>query len=214
MPLDFIRYRSGTGVRRMASRLAKRARHSTHRVVQALAGVAVAAALLVAPQPAAAATEIPVPSASAAEPTPTATPSPSGSAPVPVPSPSPSPSSPSPSTSPSTSKAPAKTPAKAKAAEPCGGAITMGTVVECAEIKDKQHAVHTLTTTADDERLTVVLRQLIEGGDGLGAMLTDPAGETVCYLGSYPNDCRLGAAGTYTITVSLIYGTGSNGYAL
>ncbi|GAA3336889.1 hypothetical protein GCM10020358_11170 [Amorphoplanes nipponensis] len=92
--------------------------------------------------------------------------------------------------------------------------IEPGAVLECPEIKDKQRHVYTLTTTADNERLLVVLRALVEGGDSLSAWLTGADGETSCYLGSYPNDCVLGAAGTYTIAVTLYSGSGSNGYVL
>src|SRR5688572_10522280 len=154
MPLDFIGHRSNTGVRRMAPRLTKRARHGRHRLIQALAGIAVAGALLVAPQPAAAATEEPVPSAPAsasAEPSPPVTPSPSAEETTPT-------ATPSPSAPPRTSKAPEPTAppkpdksapsADAAAAEPCGGVLKLGTPVDCEEIKDKQKHVYTLTTTA------------------------------------------------------------------
>ena len=212
----------------MAPRRAKRARHRTHRLIRALAGIAVAAALLTAPQPAAAATEAPVPSGSASasasastEPAPSVAPSPSAdeSKPTPTATPAATPSrtaSPSKAPEPTATPKPSKTPerAAAAAAEPCGGKVTLGAVVDCAEIKDKQKHVYTLTSTADGERLILVLREQLEGGDSLSAVLTGADGETSCYLGSYPNDCVLGAAGTYTITVSLYHGSGRNAYVL
>ncbi|MEU8610408.1 hypothetical protein AB0C29_20715 [Actinoplanes sp. NPDC048791] len=202
----------------MAPRLTKRARYGRHRITQALAGIAVAAALLTAPQPAAAATEEPVPSTSAsapAEPSPPVTPSPSADEATPTATPDPS-MPPSPGKAPQPTAKPKPKPSKADvaAAEPCGGVITLGTAVDCEEIKDKQKHVYTLTTTAAGERLILVLRAQVEGGDSLSGTLTSTDGETSCYLGTYPSDCVLGAAGTYTITVSLYSGSGSNAYAL
>jgi hypothetical protein len=178
-----------------------------HRVVQALAGVALAAALLPAPQTAAAATEVPVPSGSAsapAEPTPTVTPSPPAPEPTPTPTPTPTPS-----------KAPAKAKkAEAKAqAEPCGGTIVLGAVVDCPEIKDRERHVFSLTTTVAGERLLTQFREEGDGGQGLTAKLTGPDG-TACFLGPYPDECVAGTAGTYTISVTLYSGTGTYRYVL
>jgi len=199
----------------MASRLSKRARHGTNRVAQALAGIAVAAALLIAPQPAAAA-EAPVPSgsASAIDPAPAATPSPSGSVPAPTPTPTAPPTSPSPSAPASTSKAPEKKPEKAEAsAESCGGAIVLGAVVDCAEIKDRETHTFTLTTSVAGERLLTQFRDEGDGGQGLTARLTGPGGEG-CFLGPYPAECVAETVGTYTISVSTYSGTGTFRYLL
>ncbi|WP_139307149.1 hypothetical protein [Micromonospora pattaloongensis] len=61
----------------------------------------------------------------------------------------------------------------------------------------------------------ILLAKLTQAsGDGVGGRVTDRNGEYVCYLGPYPEECQLGAAGIYTITVSLYYGTGTGSYKL
>jgi hypothetical protein len=51
-------------------------------------------------------------------------------------------------------------------------------------------------------------------GESVSGRVTDPNGNPVCYLGPYLDECQLGAAGTYTITVTVTYGSGEGAYTL
>ncbi|MFI2710440.1 hypothetical protein ACH495_09970 [Micromonospora sp. NPDC018662] len=123
-----------------------------------------------------------------------------------------------PSAAPTTTPAPTATPAPAKpaavasTAATCGGQLPLGKVMNCASITGAAQHTWTVTSTVDQDTLLVRLRQV--SGDGVGAQVTGPDGSNACYAGPYLNDCRLGAAGTYRITVTLTYGTGKGAYSL
>ncbi|MEU4773802.1 hypothetical protein [Micromonospora sp. NPDC023644] len=178
----------------------------------------VAATVLAGPGVASAA---PVPGPSTAAPAVSApTPGPSTAAPAAA-SPAPAPAA---DETPTTPKAPApkasaagETPRPAKTGARatgtgCGGELTFGEVESCPAIVDEQENVWTVRSTVDWDILIGRLSQV--SGDGVGARVTDPNGTYVCYLSSYAGDCQLGAAGTYTITASLHYGSGSGSYTL
>ncbi|MEV4491764.1 hypothetical protein AB0K04_16810 [Micromonospora coxensis] len=97
----------------------------------------------------------------------------------------------------------------------CGGALALGTVRTCASIVDQQEHRWTVTTTADRD---VLLTQLgrSSGLDmySVGGRLTDAAGQEICRIGIDAGSCRLGPAGTYTITVKLPYPTGRGNYTI
>ncbi|GAA4706283.1 hypothetical protein [Phytohabitans rumicis] len=106
----------------------------------------------------------------------------------------------------------APAPASARQADDCGGALPFGQIVTCSAITDDQQHVFTVTTRRDSDTLYA---RLIDGsGDPLSAPLTGPDGEIVCRADDYASACQVGAAGTYTITVSLAWGFGTNSYTL
>ncbi|MGC4747884.1 hypothetical protein ACLQ28_19835 [Micromonospora sp. DT201] len=107
-----------------------------------------------------------------------------------------------------------KTPSTTGAAKVagCGGKLTFGTVVTCPSIVDEQKNVWKVTTKADSDTL---ITQLSRGtGLSVSARVTDGAGTEFCYFGSDTGSCELGPAGTYTVTVTLPYPTGSGDYTL
>ncbi|GAA2192811.1 hypothetical protein [Micromonospora lupini] len=94
----------------------------------------------------------------------------------------------------------------------CGGGLPLGQVKNCASITGTAQHTWTVTSTVDQDTLFVRLRQV--SGDGVSATVKGPDGSNVCYVSSYLTDCKLGAAGVYTITVALYYGTGKGAYSL
>ncbi|SCG78505.1 hypothetical protein GA0070609_5608 [Micromonospora echinaurantiaca] len=94
----------------------------------------------------------------------------------------------------------------------CGGALTFGKVETCASISYEQKSVWTFTTTADSDLLYVRLREV--AGVSLSAQVTGRDGEVLCHIGSYLNECQLGAAGAYTLTVTTYSGRGQGSYTL
>ncbi|MFG1678438.1 hypothetical protein [Micromonospora sp. NPDC049282] len=151
---------------------------------------------------------------------------PAAAAPAPGPSPRPTttteqpraaatPSTAAPATT-ATPPAPAPTPKQpaklGSAAATCGGQLPLGKVTNCTSITGAAQHTWTVTSTVDQDTLLVRLRQV--SGDGVGAQVTGPDGSNTCYVSSYLSDCRLDAAGTYRITVTLNYGTGKGAYSL
>ncbi|PGH41714.1 hypothetical protein COO58_24550 [Micromonospora sp. WMMA1996] len=106
----------------------------------------------------------------------------------------------------------AKSAAVASTAATCGGQLPLGKVKNCASITGAAKHTWTVTSTVDQDTLFVRLRHV--SGDGVGGQVHGPDGAHACFVGPYLNDCRLGAAGTYTITVELDYGTGQGAYSL
>ncbi|WP_446211795.1 hypothetical protein [Micromonospora sp. IBSANI012] len=94
----------------------------------------------------------------------------------------------------------------------CGGKLTYGKVATCAAITGAQQNAWTFTTTVDSDTLYARLNAV--SGTGVGARVTDRNGQVLCYIGPYLNECRLGLAGSYTLTVSTTYGTGEGAYTL
>ncbi|MGK5442655.1 hypothetical protein ACSNN7_12690 [Micromonospora sp. URMC 105] len=94
----------------------------------------------------------------------------------------------------------------------CGGKLTYGKVETCASIADAQENAWTFTTTVDSDTLYARLNGV--SGTGVGARVTDRNGQVSCYVGPYLNECRLGPAGPYTLTVTTTYGTGEGAYTL
>lgn len=94
----------------------------------------------------------------------------------------------------------------------CGGQLPLGKVKNCASITGATQQIWTITSTVDQDTLYIRLREV--SGDGVGAQVKDPDGAPVCYAGSYLTECELGVAGTYTLTVTLSYGTGKGTYSL
>ncbi|SCG59161.1 hypothetical protein GA0070614_3013 [Micromonospora coxensis] len=95
---------------------------------------------------------------------------------------------------------------------PCGGKLTYGKVETCASIVGAQENAWTFTTTVDSDTLLARLNSV--SGSGVGARVTDRDGGFTCHVGAYLNECRLGPAGTYTLTVTTTYGTGEGSYTL
>lgn len=163
------------------------------------------------------ASALPVPDQTPA--TQTATADPSGS---PSSSESSSPlTSPAPSESPSASGTPAKSAGSSRStgssespsgrSSGCGGKLAFGEIVVCPSISGDEQHVYTVTSTVDSDTL---ITQLTRGsGDYLSGWVTTSDGEFVCPLTLDAGTCQLGAAGTYTITVSLYFG-GSGNYSL
>lgn len=121
---------------------------------------------------------------------------------------------PSPATSIGASGSPTKSAASDNsfASGGCSGKLGFGKIKACPSILDEEENAWTVTSTVDSDTLLAKLTQV--SGDGIGGRVTDRNGDYVCYLGPYPNQCQLGAAGTYTVTVSLTYGRGTAAYTL
>ncbi|MEU8261031.1 hypothetical protein AB0C02_10495 [Micromonospora sp. NPDC048999] len=94
----------------------------------------------------------------------------------------------------------------------CGGKLAFGKVERCSAISGAQQNAWTVTSTAAQD--TIYLRLKSVSGEGVSAQVTDPNGDVVCYVLPYLNECRLGGAGKYTVTVTLYYGTGTGAYTL
>jgi hypothetical protein len=122
--------------------------------------------------------------------------------------------------SPSTTKPSTTKPATITLADPgessnsshCGGRLEFGEVVVCPSIVGTEPHVYTVTTAADSDMLYTMLTR--GSGDTASARVTDAAGNYVCYFGVDAKECRLGAAGTYTITVSVYFETDAGDYTL
>ncbi|MFF5222248.1 hypothetical protein ACFY21_13755 [Micromonospora sp. NPDC000212] len=98
------------------------------------------------------------------------------------------------------------------AAPGCGGKLALGTVASCASISGARQHAFTVTSQVAQDILLVRLREV--SGDPVSGRVTGPTGESVCILGPYLDECRLGAAGSYRVTVSLTYSTGEAAYTL
>nr|BFE64655.1 hypothetical protein GCM10020063_091810 [Dactylosporangium thailandense] len=92
--------------------------------------------------------------------------------------------------------------AQAAAADKCHGKLAFGEIATCSSITYPKKDVYTVTTTRDGDQLQA---SFTSTGTPVIPDVTDAAGVHLCYLSVYPSQCRLGAAGTYTITVSLQY---------
>lgn len=94
----------------------------------------------------------------------------------------------------------------------CGGALTFGTVHSCRSIAGTQKNAWTFSTRANSD---VLYWQLVAvSGVGLSAQVTGADGTKFCDLASQPDECRLGPAGSYTITVAIDGGSGTGAYTL
>jgi hypothetical protein len=92
--------------------------------------------------------------------------------------------------------------ARAAAADKCHGKLAFAEIANCSSITYPKKDVYTVTTTKDGDQLQATFNST---GTPVSADVTDAAGVHACYLSVYPSQCRLGAAGAYTITVSLQY---------
>jgi hypothetical protein len=104
------------------------------------------------------------------------------------------------------------TAASAKQDDKCGGRLSFGEIAACSSIADEQQHVFTITTRQDAD--TIYPRLTTPDGDSVSAGISGPDGVHVCAAHTYATPCRLGAAGKYTITVSMTYGHGTNSYRL
>lgn len=114
------------------------------------------------------------------------------------------------------STAPRSGAAVTTAADGCGGVAALGKIYSCASLSGDRQDVFTVTTTVDDDILLGTLTQTSNNDetDSAGASVYDADGNYLCYYASYPGSCRLGAAGTYTVAVTLAYSTGDVAYTL
>lgn len=94
----------------------------------------------------------------------------------------------------------------------CHGTLTFGRIVTCPSIVDAARQVYHFTSTVDHDLLRTDLSQ--GTGVGVGGVVTTPDGTFVCPVFNNPNTCQLAAAGTYTLTVTTDYGTGTGNYTL
>jgi hypothetical protein len=93
----------------------------------------------------------------------------------------------------------------------CGGALPFGQVAVCSAISGTEQHVYTVSSTVDSD---ILATQLTRGSGQLpSASITGPDGMRVCGIFLQTGTCQLGAAGTYTITVSLNFG-GTGDYTL
>ncbi|MDO3703602.1 hypothetical protein Q3W71_18205 [Micromonospora sp. C28SCA-DRY-2] len=96
----------------------------------------------------------------------------------------------------------------------CGGELAFGEVETCPSIVDQQEHRWRVTTTADQDVLLTQLGRSTAGPDHVNARVTDAAGRDVCRFGIDAGSCQLGAAGTYTIALTLSYPTGRGDYTI
>jgi hypothetical protein len=92
-----------------------------------------------------------------------------------------------------------------RSAAACGGTLTFGQIVSCPSIGVDEEHRYTITTTRPSD----ILFGRLASGSGLppNGRVTAPNGDYVCFVDSIVSSgCQLGAAGTYTLTVSLPYG--------
>ncbi|MBQ0894632.1 hypothetical protein KBX37_16260 [Micromonospora sp. U56] len=107
------------------------------------------------------------------------------------------------------------TPAPRKPRSFCGGKLAFGTVNNCGLIIGQAQDSWTFTTTADSD---VLYLQVVElSGVSLAIRVNHQDGWTACELSAYHeylDQCRLGPAGAYTLTVGIKGGSGKGGYTL
>ncbi|WP_446211796.1 hypothetical protein [Micromonospora sp. IBSANI012] len=107
------------------------------------------------------------------------------------------------------------TPSPRKPRSFCGGELTFGTVNNCGLIIGQAQDTWTLTTTADSD---VLYLQVVETpGVSLTIRVNHQDGWKACEINAYHeylDECRLGPAGPYTLTVSTTNGSGKGGYTL
>ncbi|MEO3924006.1 hypothetical protein ABGB07_09120 [Micromonosporaceae bacterium B7E4] len=96
-------------------------------------------------------------------------------------------------------------------ADTCAGPLAFGQIVTCPSISGDERHVYTVTTQKHSDVLYATFNE--GSGEPLHGDVTAPDGTHVCYLSAYPSQCRLGAAGTYTITVTVDWG-GTNDYTV
>jgi hypothetical protein len=111
---------------------------------------------------------------------------------------------------------PRLTSAGTAAAAECGGVVRFGKIYSCASLSGDRQDVFTVTSLVDGDVLYGTLNETANNDvtDSVGALLYDAEGNYLCYYGSYPGGCELGAAGTYTVVVALSYGEGDMAYTL
>lgn len=103
------------------------------------------------------------------------------------------------------------------AAAGCGGGVAeFGKIYSCSSLSGDRQDVFTLTTSVDGDVLygTATGTANNDVTDSVQAMLYDAEGNYICYYGTNPGGCELGAAGTYTAVVALAYGSGDMAYTL
>ncbi|WP_154941279.1 hypothetical protein [Micromonospora palomenae] len=97
----------------------------------------------------------------------------------------------------------------------CGGKLTFGTVNNCGLIIGQAQDTWTFSTTADSD---VLYLQVVErSGVSLTIRVNHQDGWKACEINAYHeylDECRLGPAGPYTLTVSTTIGSGKGGYTL
>ncbi|MEU5789098.1 hypothetical protein ABZ754_15380 [Micromonospora purpureochromogenes] len=107
------------------------------------------------------------------------------------------------------------TPAQRSPRSFCGGALAFGTVNNCGLIIGQAEDAWTFTTTADSD---VLYLQVVElSGVSLTVRVNHRDGWKACEISAYHeylDQCRLGAAGVYTLTVRITSGSGKSGYTL
>lgn len=92
----------------------------------------------------------------------------------------------------------------------CGGVLIFGEVVVCPSITEGEEHVFAVTTTKDSDRLFITRTR--GSGGFVSAGLLGPDGTFLCAVVD-ATECQLGAAGTYTVTLSLLFG-GTGDYTL
>ncbi|MDY7090651.1 MAG: hypothetical protein SYR96_36880 [Actinomycetota bacterium] len=111
---------------------------------------------------------------------------------------------------------PPVTPRKQNQASRCGGVAQLGKIYSCSSLSGDRQDIFTVTTSVAGDVLYGAVTETANNDvtDSVGAMLYDAEGNYICYYGSYPAGCELGAAGTYTVVVALSYGAGDMAYTL
>ncbi|GIE95828.1 hypothetical protein [Paractinoplanes rishiriensis] len=96
----------------------------------------------------------------------------------------------------------------------CGGVMKLLEVYSCSSLSGSRQDTFTVVTTVDDDVLHGTFTQVSNGEnlDYAGAQVYDADGNYLCYFGTYPGTCQLGAAGTYTVLVALSWGVGDVAY--
>ncbi|WP_143133967.1 hypothetical protein [Actinoplanes philippinensis] len=102
------------------------------------------------------------------------------------------------------------------AATGCGGVARFGKIYHCSSLSGSRQDTFTVTTSVSGDVLygTVTETANNDVTDSVSAMVYDAEGNYLCYYGTYPGSCELGAAGTYTIVVALAYSSGDMAYTL
>ncbi|GIF66324.1 hypothetical protein Ais01nite_43590 [Asanoa ishikariensis] len=98
-------------------------------------------------------------------------------------------------------------PARATFAD-CGVLLTFGKIVECPSVEAGETHVYAVTTTRRDD--TLVVTSAYVSGEYVSGEITNSTGHRACSFSSGgTTKCQLGAAGTYTITISSRWGPGA-----
>jgi hypothetical protein len=94
----------------------------------------------------------------------------------------------------------------------CGGRLEFGQVAVCGSIAGDDVDRFRIVSKVDNDTLFTLLTR--SSGDWVSGSVIDNAGNSVCFVTVDSGTCQLGRKGTYTLTLSLLFATGTGNYSI